>query len=70
MAENIPDTHIKLMRSCARKDPGWYVSNNPKWARITAEGYAREVPACIGKGVKAWALTDSGRKIVIRNWSE
>jgi len=40
MAENIPDSHIKLMRSCSRKD------------------------------VKAWALTDSGRKIVIRNWSE
>ena len=70
MPENIPATHIQLMRSCARKDPGWYLSNSPAWARITAEGYAREVRPCIGKGVKAWALTDAGRKIVIRNWGE
>ena len=70
MPENIPDTHIKLMRSCARKDPGWYLSNRPAWARIVAEGYAREVPAQVKKGVKAWALTEAGRKIVIRNWSE
>ena len=70
MAEIIPESHIKLMRSCSRKDPGWYLSANRAWARIAAEGFAREVPEKLGKGVKAWALTDAGRQVVLRNWSQ